>query len=121
MKTPRITDFDPDAKVPPLKSSLDNMPSIQKPKLVHLILPDQNPPTIIQHTKQPAPEITRKQAVSQSQKRSYVRRTFDFYEDQIAYLTRKSLQERLAGNERSMNEMIREALDGWIKKRTSDK
>lgn len=28
MKTPRITDFDPDAKVQPLKSSMDNMPAI---------------------------------------------------------------------------------------------
>src|SRR6476619_250018 len=31
MKTPRINDFDPDAKLPTLKSSLDKMPSIQKP------------------------------------------------------------------------------------------
>src|SRR3954451_7353594 len=34
MKTPRVKDFDPDAKVPSLKSSLDSMPTIQKPKLV---------------------------------------------------------------------------------------
>ena len=32
MKTLRVKDFDPDAKVPTLKSSLDNMPAIQKPK-----------------------------------------------------------------------------------------
>ena len=51
--------------------------------------------------------------------RPYIRRTFDFYEDQIAYLTRESLQERLAGNDVSMNAMIREAIDDWIKKRTS--
>jgi hypothetical protein len=31
MKTPRITDFDPDAKVQPLKSPLDGMPPIGKP------------------------------------------------------------------------------------------
>jgi hypothetical protein len=36
-------------------------------------------------------------------------------------LTRLSLQERLAGKERSMNEMVREALDDWIKKNTSAK
>src|SRR3712207_122337 len=28
--------------------------------------------------------------------RRYVRRTFDFYEDQVAYLTKASLEERLA-------------------------
>ena len=32
MKTPRVKDFDPDAKAPTLKSSLDNMPAIEKPK-----------------------------------------------------------------------------------------
>jgi hypothetical protein len=32
MKTPRITDFDPDAKVPPLKSPLEGMPPIKKPQ-----------------------------------------------------------------------------------------
>ena len=32
MKTPRVTDFDPDAKVPTLKSSLDHMPAIEKAK-----------------------------------------------------------------------------------------
>jgi hypothetical protein len=31
MKTPRLTDFDPNAKAPSLKSSLENMPAIQKP------------------------------------------------------------------------------------------
>jgi hypothetical protein len=32
MKTSRVTDFDPDAKAPTLKSSLDHMPTIEKPK-----------------------------------------------------------------------------------------
>jgi hypothetical protein len=32
MKTPRVKDFDPDAKVLALKLSLDNMPSIEKPR-----------------------------------------------------------------------------------------
>jgi hypothetical protein len=36
MKTPRVTDFDPDAKVPTLKSSLDNMPSIQNPRPIKI-------------------------------------------------------------------------------------
>jgi hypothetical protein len=55
----------------------------------------------------------------QSSKKPYVRRTFDFYEEHIAFLTRESLQERLAGHEGSMNAMVREAIDDWIKKRTS--
>ena len=48
--------------------------------------------------------------------RRYIRRTFDFYEDQISYFTRASLEERLAGGEGSMNAMVREALDTFIEK-----
>jgi hypothetical protein len=48
--------------------------------------------------------------------RPYVRRTFDLYEDQLAYLTRASLEERLAGGEGSMNAMVRQALDDFIAK-----
>ena len=121
MKTPRITDFDPDAKIPTLKSSLDNMPSIQRPKSIDQVTHPQDPPVIIHKHEQATPKVSTKQPSARTQRRSYVRRTFDFYEDQIAYLTRQSLQERLAGNEKSMNEMVREALDDWIKKRTSSK
>src|SRR5919202_4640667 len=32
MKTPRVSDFDPNAKEKPLKSSLEHMPAIEKPK-----------------------------------------------------------------------------------------
>ena len=50
-------------------------------------------------------------------KRSLLRRSFDFYEDQIAYLTRVSLENRLAGKEGSMNAMVREAVDDYIQKK----
>jgi hypothetical protein len=49
--------------------------------------------------------------------RRYVRRTFDFFEDQIAYLTKASLEDRLAGKEGSMNAMVREAVDLLIRER----
>ena len=52
--------------------------------------------------------------------RPYVRRTFDLYEDQLAYLTRASLEERLAGGEGSMNAMVREAIDAFIEKRSKE-
>src|SRR5687767_4021922 len=48
--------------------------------------------------------------------RPYVRRTFDLYEDQLAYLTRASLEDRLAGGEGSMNAMVRQAIDDFIAK-----
>lgn len=119
MKTPRVTDFDPDAKVPVLKSSLDNMPSIAKPKAINQIQQPRIVPSSVSKNEQPhvVPSVARPKPSPQSPKRSFIRRTFDFYEDQITYLTRESLQERLAGKERSMNEMVREAIDDWINKR----
>lgn len=121
MKTPRITDFDPNASVPALKSSLDNMPSIQKPNPVKSHLSQHKTLPITQVRTPQTSRVVKEHSVSQSAKRSFVRRTFDFYEDQILYLTRHSLQEKLAGNEMSMNEMVRQAVDDWINKRTSAK
>ena len=122
MKTPRVTDFDPDAKAPTLKSSLDNMPSIVRPKAInHTPQPRIVPSSASQNDQPHISSVARPKPSHQSPKRSFIRRTFDFYEDQITYLTRESLQERLAGKERSMNEMVREALDDWINKRKSGK
>lgn len=127
MKISRITDFDPNAKIPSLKSSLDNMPSIQKPPPVNHMnsqksAPRSTPPLNLHIESQPAPKTSKQQhPTSQPNKRSYVRRTFDFYEDQITYLTRKSLQSKLDGKELSMNEMVREAVDDWINKNTRGK
>jgi len=53
--------------------------------------------------------------------RTFIKRTFDLFEDQLNYLTRESLQDRLAGKEGSMNAMVREAIDEWIKKREAAK
>ena len=61
------------------------------------------------------------QAATPSTKHSFVRRTFDFYEEQIAYLKQESLREQLEGKEGSMNSMVREAINDWIAKRTSTK
>jgi hypothetical protein len=54
-------------------------------------------------------------------KHSFVRRTFDFYEEQIAYIKQESLREQFEGKEGSMNAMVREAIDDWIAKRTKKK
>ena len=122
MKTPRVTDFDPDAKAPTLKSSLDNMPSIVRPKAInHTPQPQIVPSSASQNDQPHVSSVAKPKSSPQSPKRSFIRRTFDFYEDQIIYLTRESLQERLAGKERSMNEMVREAIDDWINKRRSGK
>ena len=69
----------------------------------------------------PLPESPLSQSATPPVKRSFVRRTFDFYEEQIAYLKQESLREQLEGKEGSMNAMVREAINDWIAKRASTK
>jgi hypothetical protein len=69
----------------------------------------------------PLPESQVSQSATPPVKRAFVRRTFDFYEEQIAYLKQESLREQLEGKEGSMNAMVREAINDWIAKRASTK
>src|SRR4051812_5312981 len=91
------------AKPVPLRPA----PEPVKPAVVHAA-PQRTPTPVPQ--KPVAPAV----AMAAPASRPYIRRTFDFYEDQIAYLTKASLEERLAGNDASMNAMVREAIDTYI-------
>ena len=122
MKTPRVTDFDPDAKVPNLKSPLEGMPTIGKPPKP--IPHDSPPPTrevpeTDRATARPSDEPTNRPPDRVSNKRLLVRRGFEWYEDQLAALKRLSLQEQMDGKEGSMSAMVREALDDYLKKRSA--
>lgn len=134
MKKPRIEDFDPATAERKLGSPLDDMPPIIRPSSL-ATQPGKKPASRTPKTAEAAissadgyaPSLVRKKPDStkalkpESQGRVYVRRTFDFYEDQIAFLLKSSLQERLAGGEGSMNAMVREALDKYIKEKTTAK
>jgi hypothetical protein len=61
-----------------------------------------------------AKPLTKQPKATPETDRGYVRRTFDIFEDQLEYLTRASLEDRLAGGEGSMNAMVRQALDDFI-------
>ena len=65
MKTPRVQDFDPTAKIPPLGSPMDHLPSIQKPmehqitsklanQQVSLLVKKQTSKEVYQQTHKPA-------------------------------------------------------------------
>jgi hypothetical protein len=118
MKNAILEDFDPNAKMRQLGSPLDGMPQIEKPRTQVATTPAA-PVTPPQNTvTQPRP-VMKKTAVKptttpKNGTRPYVRRTFDFYEDQIAYLTKASLEDRLAGGDGSMNAMVRDAIDAYI-------
>jgi hypothetical protein len=48
-----------------------------------------------------------------------VRRGFEFYEDQLMALKRLSLEEQMDGESGNMSQMVREALDDYLAKRTA--
>jgi hypothetical protein len=121
MKTPRLEDFAQTPKRPirELHSPLDDMPRIEKqPRTNHR---PETPPlhdeVVVSPDSQAVSLSPTKTRTAKPAKRSFVRRSFDFYEDQVSFLTRVSLEERIAGREGSMNAMVREALDDYIQKK----
>jgi hypothetical protein len=92
-------------QVPELKSSLDNMPAIEKPK-----------PTVTRPTSmRPAQSI---QAGKETPRRKIkTRHPFDIYEDQLEELRKLSMEDRMQGGFGSMSAMVREALDAYIAKK----
>jgi hypothetical protein len=106
MKTPRVDAFVVNKKhVPELKSSLDNMPAIEKPKQAV------TPPATVR----PAHQIP---VVVESPKRKIkTRHPFDIYEDQLEELRKLSMEDRMQGGYGSMSAMVREALDTYIAKK----
>ena len=134
MKTPRVTDFDPDAKVPVLKSSLDNMPSIERRKpldqkvdrspsqsisnqqhkktIVKSEQTNNSPATVVRDVRpvfpvRPVLPVPPKRVMKQ-------RWPVDIYQDQYESLQRLALEDRMQGGVGSMSAMVREALDKLI-------
>lgn len=122
MKTPRVKDFDPNAKEEPLlkelKSSLDNMPTIQKPNaIINKTEPRPVPPYLV-----PSPGTAVPYGVSRPvppiKRRMKQRQPFDIYEDQYDSLKTIAEEERAQGLPGSMSRMVREGIDMYLKERT---
>jgi len=102
MKKPRIEDYDPDARERKLQSPLDDLPAIQ-PR---------------------GSRGERKEEAAPSPVRSYVRTSvrkktrwpFEIYQDQLDDFQQLSLDAKIRGERGSMSEMIREALDDYLRK-----
>src|SRR4051794_30516410 len=127
MKTPRIIDFDPDAKTPPLKSSLEKMPAIERrssvPSRREITTsepPHANETNVSSRTSVPersnAPTVQRPNG-----KRIITRNSFEIYEDQMESLRTLSFHEKMEGKLGSMTGMVREAIDNYLQKRSSGK
>jgi hypothetical protein len=123
MKTPRVKDFDPNANVPALKSPLEGMPTIGKPTRPN---PQGSP---VQEAERPS--IQRSQGMPEranartpvrpSGKRIITRNSFEIYEDQMESLRKLSFQEKMDGKLGSMSHMVREAIDAYLKEKSSTK
>ena len=106
MKTLRIDDFDPNAsKAPALKSTLAQMPVIQKPQAVPLAATNDPVPPV--RVVPPVPPAASKRVMKQ-------RHPFDIYQDQYDALRTLAMEERKQGGVGSMSAMVREALDTLI-------
>ena len=123
MKTPRVHDFDPDAKLPELGSPMDHLPTIQKPLTKSHPQPSPLPSTEQQaNIKRTDGEPPVRTNARTPVRRQLTRYAFEFYQDQVEELRRLSLEEKMQGEKGSMSEMVREAIDQYLaqKKRTDE-
>jgi len=139
MKTPRIHDFDPDAKVPELVSPMDNFPSIQKPKERARVSTNSFGSEIYEPQKSPVPPVLPVRVVPPAPLGRPVRpvrpslsiipkkrvmkprHPFDIYQDQYESLKQLADEERRQGGVGSMSAMVRSALDTYVTKRRAGK
>ena len=110
MKTPRVHDFDPNAKLPELGSPMDNLPAIQKPE-AKAKNPLEGQPASLPVTPSVRPPVRT------PVRRFITRYAFEFYQDQLDWLRSTSLEEKARGEQGSMSKMVREALDSYIAKK----
>jgi hypothetical protein len=52
-------------------------------------------------------------------RREFIRRGFEWYADQLCALKKLSLQEQMEGKPGNMSQMVRDALDDYLKKRAA--
>jgi len=118
MKTPRVQDFDPNAKIPSLGSPMDNLPVIQKPPVnstpLQTTTKEQQQDTTLPYVRTPVGTSVRTPV-----RRMLTRYAFEFYQDQVEQLRRVSLEEKIKGGKVSMSEMVREAIDEYLAKKTT--
>ena len=116
MKQPRIVAFVPKKPtVPELKSSLEDMPVIEKSR-------SPSPLSTSGESTLVLPErVNARPPERPNGKRIITRNSFEIYEDQMATLRKVSLQEKMEGKLGSMSQMVREAIDDFLRKRITAK
>jgi hypothetical protein len=77
-------------------------------------------PPLARPTERPSDAAAARRADRPAAKRLLVRRGFEWYEDQLAALKKLSLKEQMAGKPGSMSQMVREAVDAYLRKRATE-
>ncbi len=77
--------------------------------------------TIIQAKPQMTERVNARTYQRPNGKRIITRNSFEIYEDQMDSLRKLSIQEKMDGKLGSMSNMVREAIDTYLQKRTSGK
>jgi len=108
MKQPRTSDFDPNARERTLKSSMEDLPSIEKPGLPSADYANPIPPPVLPVRGVPSAITGRRKIKS--------RHPYDIYEDQAEELKQLAIEDRMRGGAGSMSAMVREAIDDYIAK-----
>jgi hypothetical protein len=108
MKTPRTSDFDPNASERKLKSPMEDLPSIEKPAL-----PAADPARTLVPPVLPVRDVP---STMSNKRKMKQRHPFDIYNDQYDELKQLALEDRMRGGAGSMSAMVREALDDFIAK-----
>ena len=125
MKQPRIDAFIPKKQtVPELKSSLEHMPVIEKPQPQGTRPPAQPVPpggrgTVPPHVPQGVPPAVT--LVPKVRRPIRQRQPFDIYQDQYERLKKIADAEKDFVNGRGMSQMVREALDQYLRDHASAK
>lgn len=133
MKTPRIHDFDPNATVPELASPLDNLPTI-KPPVRKQLLPSvqrelENLPQLSELHGQAGlykPPQKTDPSNERTPERSNGRRTrrrasYELFTDQIEAIQRIAFEDKLQGGTGNQSEMVRDAIDTYLKQKRGEK
>jgi hypothetical protein len=81
--------------------------------------PTYRPPNV--STTRPIDEPTIRPDDIPTGRREFIRRGFEWYADQLRALKKLSLEEQMEGKPGNMSQMVREALDDYLKKRAATK
>jgi hypothetical protein len=124
MKQPRIDAFVPKKQtIPELKSSLEDMPVIEKSKPPGKLPPFSEKPIGQENQSEQliSERVNARTPVRPTGKRIITRNSFEIYEDQMDSLRKHSFKEKMEGKLGSMSQMVRDAIDTYLKERASTK